>query len=177
MKLTVPVQRGIGVAIISLLAYLSVVVVTTPSLSPLAAVSTSVLLNWWVIAAVGSGTGAQAFLLSYARSKACGVKYGRTAVGASGIFSGFSSFFSFLALIPVGCCGTWLYLLSFLPGLIGVGASGFLVGNSVTLQVASLILMALSVTYTYVSVRRRLIDSGSSRSRTSPGAQYGRIWG
>jgi hypothetical protein len=153
------VQRGAGVSVITIVLYLAAVVLTTPGLKPVDAISASVALNWWVIGGVSAGTGTQAFLLSLARSRACAVKHGRTAASASGFFSGLSSLVSFVTLIPLGCCGTWVYVLSFLPGLIGTGASGFLVAESLQLEVAGLGLMTMSVAYTYLSLRNRSSNS------------------
>ena len=151
-----PIHTGIGVGIITAVLYLTIVVITTPSLRPVNAVVISLTLNWWLIAAMSVGTGVQASLLAYARSRACGVRYKGAALGASGLFSSLSSFLSFMSLIPLGCCGTWIYVLSFLPGLIGAGASGFLIANSALIEAASLVLMSISVIHTYLSVRNKV---------------------
>ena len=145
-----------AVGITAVVLYLTVVVITTPSLRPFDAVAITLGLNWWLILGIASGTGVQAFLLSFAKTKACSIRYKGAVIGTSGFFSGLSSFLSFLSLIPVGCCGTWIYIISFLPGLIGVSASGFLTGNSLQIQVTSLVLMAASVAYTFLSVRKKL---------------------
>lgn len=166
MKISAPIQRGVGVAIIAIVIYLTIVVVTTPSLRPVDAVAISVTLNWWVVGGIAAGTGIQAFLLAYAQGKACTIRYRATTLGVSGFFSGLSSFLSFLSLIPVGCCGTWIYVLSFMPGLVGAGASGFLIANSSQIEAAGLVLMALSVAYTYLSLRKKL---ASLTTRNEPG--------
>jgi len=164
-------ERGLGAGILSLVLYLSIVVVTTPSLLPVQAVNLSLILNWWVIGWVSIGTGIQVFLVTYAKDRGCPIKHGRSTVGTSGFFSGASSFLSFLSLVPVGCCGTWLYLISFLPGLLGTGLSGFLVTNGSVLAVGGLALMTISILYTYLSVRRRLHSirefENSSERRTT----------
>ncbi len=156
-----PIQRGLGVGILSVVLYLAIVVISTPSVRPVDAVGISVALNWWLIGGISVGAGIQASLLAYAKNRACSLKRTNTALGATGLFSGFSSFLSFLSLIPVGCCGTWIYVLSFLPGLVGVGASSFLTANSFPLEVSGLILMALSVSYTYLSVRKSVSPKNS----------------
>ncbi|MDE1852522.1 MAG: hypothetical protein KGI38_02110 [Thaumarchaeota archaeon] len=173
MNPSAPIQRGIGVSAISVVLYLTVVVVTTPSLRPVDAIWVSVALNWWLIGGISLGTGVQAFLLAYARARACTIGHGAAAVGTSGILSGLSSFVSFLSLIPLGCCGTWVYILSFLPGLIGAGSSGFLIDNGFQLELASLGLMALSVSYTYLSVKKKLVPkfpelTASDEGQTDP---------
>jgi len=149
-------ERGLGAGIISFVLYLLVVVLTTPNLRPDQSVELALVLNWWVIGGVSVGTGTQIFLVTYAKERACPIRHGGPAVGTSSFLSGASSFLSFLSLIPVGCCGTWLYLISFLPGLVGTGFSAFLVVNSYLLAVVGLALMTASILYTYVSVKRRL---------------------
>lgn len=91
---------------ISLVLYLTIVVITTPSLRPVDAIAISVALNWWLIGGKSAGVGVQVYLLEYAKKRACSVRYKGAIVGASGFFSGISSFVSFLSLIPLGCCGT-----------------------------------------------------------------------
>jgi len=172
LRVSLPVQRGVGVGVITAVLYLTIVVATTPSLRPIDAIAISVSQNWWLIGGIAAGTGVQAFLLAFAKVKGCSVRYGRTSAGASGLFSGLSSFLSFLSLISVGCCGSWIYVLSFLPGLIGAGASGFLIRNGIQFEFLGLVLMALSVAYTYFSVRRKLAVLEPSGVRTSPRMQY-----
>jgi hypothetical protein len=150
------IQRGVGVSIISSVLYLTIVVLSTPNLRAVDAILVSLALNWWLIGGISAGAGIQAFLITYAKGKACPVRHAGAAAGTSGFFSGLSSFLSFLSLIPLGCCGTWIYVLSFLPGLVGVGTSGFLIAHSFELEVAGLILMTASVAYTYFSVRKKL---------------------
>jgi hypothetical protein len=159
LTLGIPIQRGLGVGLIAVVAYLTIVVVTTPSLRPVDAVAVSVVLNWWLIGAVSAGAGVQAYLVSYANERGCSLKHRRAASGASGFLAGLSSFVSFLALIPLGCCGTWVYLVSFLPGFIGAGASGFILANGLQFEVLGLGLMAMSVAFTYMSVRTTLARS------------------
>jgi hypothetical protein len=166
LKFGVPVQRGLGVGIITVVLYATIVVITTPSLRPVDAIAISVAQNWWLIGGIAVGTGIQAFLLAYAKDRACSIRYRGAVTGASGFSSGLSSFLSFLSLIPVGCCGSWVYVLSFLPGLIGAGASGFLIGKSLEIEVAGMFLMGVSVAYTYLSVRKKLI--GISPVRNEP---------
>ncbi len=157
--------------VITVSVYLTIVVVTTPSLRPVDAITISISQNWWLVGAIAVGAGIQAFLLAYAKDKACPVRYKGTIIGASGFFSGLSSFLSFLSLIPVGCCGTWIYVLAFLPGLIGTSASGFLIRNGLQFEFLGLVLMTLSVAYTYLSVKKRLAVLKTSGLRTSPKMQ------
>ncbi len=152
-----PIGRGVTIGLLALGAYLFIVVVTTPSLPPLYAARVAIALNWWVISGVTIGSGVQAYLISYSKSRACNPRFKKPLAGSTGTFSALSSFLSYLALVPVGCCGTWLYIISFLPGILGANASGFLVENGRVLATVSLLIMIASVSYTYLSVRRRLV--------------------
>ena len=49
-----------------------------------------------------------------------------------------TSFFSFFSLVPLGCCGWWLYVLSLLPSVAGVGVSVVLIEHSQVLAYAGL---------------------------------------
>ncbi len=145
-------ERAILISFVSLLIYLFLTVITTPSLLPLDAIRVTFLVNWWAIIGLTLGIGIQTFLISHFRQE-CSLKKRRMLTGGSGFVSAFSSFFSFFALIPVGCCGSWLYIISFLPGLIGTGTSGFLIGYSGILSIVGFLLMGLSIVYTFVSMR------------------------
>ncbi len=149
--------KGSILGVLSLFLYLLFVVITTPSLPPLYAVRVAIVLRWWVLLGVSVAVGVQTSLNSYAKTAGCNVRR-KSLGGSTGAFAALSSFFSYLALIPVGCCGLWLYVLSLLPGLIGVTASAFLIVYGTELGLLSLGLMAASVTYTYFSLRRRLRD-------------------
>jgi hypothetical protein len=153
-----PIQRGIFFGALSLAVYLFIVVITTPSLSSIEASAISFEINWWAIVGLSFGTGIQTFLITYSKERACNLRARRCLFGISGFSSVFSSFFSFFALIPVGCCGTWLYIISFLPGVFGTAASGILIDYSQALVIAGFILMAASIVYTYLSIRRGLTN-------------------
>ncbi len=152
VRLKRPVRNGVTTALIALTVYQAILVVTTPSLPPLNAVRVGSVLNWWVILGVTVGSGVQAFLISSSKERGCNIK-SKPLVGSAGFFSAFSSFISYFALIPVGCCGTWLYIISFLPGIIGTNASAFLIGDSKTLTLLGMLIMLGSILYTYFSIR------------------------
>ncbi len=92
-------QRGIGVGLIAFVAYVVIVLVTTPSLSPPDALKITFALNWWVIIGVSIGTGVQAYLIAYAKDIACPVAHVKIVGGTSGVSSSLASFFSFLSLV------------------------------------------------------------------------------
>jgi hypothetical protein len=137
--------------------YMIVVAATTPNLPALDSIRIAAGVNWWIFAGSSLGVGAQIFLVTYAKEKACDIRSTVPLSGATGMLSAFASFLSYLALIPLGCCGTWLYILSFLPGILGVGASAMLIEDSRIIAAIGLASMALSVLYTYLSLRRRLV--------------------
>jgi hypothetical protein len=49
-----------------------------------------------------------------------------------------SSFFSFFSLIPLGCCGSWLFILSMLPSIFGSSLSVVLIQYSEALSYTGL---------------------------------------
>jgi hypothetical protein len=61
------------------------------------------------------------------------LKINKKALGGNSSSIGATSFFSFFSLVPLGCCGWWLYILSFLPSVFGVGVSTVLIEYSQTL--------------------------------------------
>jgi hypothetical protein len=138
-----------------MLIYLLIVIVTTPNLSPINSIRIALQLNWWLITGVSVGTGVQTFLVTFSKEKACNFRAKKPITGVSGVSSVFSSFTSFIALTHVGCCGTWLYILSFLPGIIGTGTTSFLIDYGGTIGALGLIFITLSTIYTFLSIRRR----------------------
>lgn len=113
-------KKGIIMAAITAIAYLTVVVITTPSLPPEAALKAAFAINSMVIIGTSIGVGAQVFISSYGKSMGC--KLDRKKKGVFGATSGstvVSSFFSFFSLVPLGCCGSWLLVLSYLPSVFG----------------------------------------------------------
>lgn len=144
------------------MTYILVVVVTTPSLRPNDSVATAITLNWWVVVGLMFGTGAQGYLSAYAVEKGCRIRRARALSGGTGVSSALLSFVSFLSLIPVGCCGTWLYILSIVPGLLGASFAGLLIERSFEIELVSLLVLLLSVTYSFFSIRRRSRVSSSN---------------
>ncbi len=119
--------RGIIVGVVSILAYLLVVVITTPALPPLAALSAAFQINSIVIAGMGIGVGLQMFLSTYSKGLGCRLDVKRKAIGGNSGGAAMTGFFSFFSLVPLGCCGTMLYILSLLPSVVGSGLTGGLI--------------------------------------------------
>lgn len=128
-------RKGIIVAAITATAYLAIVVVTTPNLPPEAAIRAAFAINSSVIFGISIGVGAHIFISSYGKSMGCRLDKKRKGVfGAGSGSTAVSSFFSFFSLVPLGCCGSWLLILSYLPSVFGSTLSVALVQYSTTLS-------------------------------------------
>ena len=118
--------------------YLSVVVITTPALEPLAAISAAFQLNSIVIIGMGIGVGLQVFLSEKSKMLGCKLSIKKKALGGNTGSTAATSFFSFFSLVPLGCCGWWLYALSLLPSIVGTGVSAVLIEYSQVLAYVGL---------------------------------------
>jgi hypothetical protein len=79
--------------------------------------------------------GMQVFISAHSRSLGCKIdkeKIGFLGGGAGSTALG--SFFSFFSLVPLGCCGSWLFILSMLPTIFGSGLSAALIQYSEALS-------------------------------------------
>lgn len=122
-----PISKGITVGIITIITYLGVVVVTTPALAPRDAISAALQINPVIIFGMGFGVGLQTYLSSYSKSIGCKLTMKKKAFGGNSGGTAFTSFLSFFSLVPLGCCGWWLYALSLLPSIFGTGVSAILI--------------------------------------------------
>ena len=116
-------------------SYLLVVVITTPNLQALSAIDASIRANSGIIFGLSIGMGVQVFISTYNKSLGCKTdkkKLGLLGGGAGSTALG--SFFSFFSLVPLGCCGSWLFILSILPTIFGSGLSVALIQHSETLS-------------------------------------------
>jgi len=133
-----PIQKATLVGIITVIVYLSVVVITTPALEPLAAINAAFQLNSIVIIGMGIGIGLQVFLSEKSKLLGCKLNMKKKAFGGNTGSTAATSFFSFFSLVPLGCCGWWLYALSLLPGIVGTGVSAVLIEYSQVLSYVGL---------------------------------------
>jgi len=133
-----PIQKATLVGVITIVIYLSVVVATTPALEPLAAINAAFQLNTIVIIGMGAGIGLQVFLSEKSKLLGCTLNVKRKAFGGNTGSTAATSFFSFFSLVPLGCCGWWLYALSLLPGIVGTGVSAVLIEYSQVLAYVGL---------------------------------------
>ena len=134
-----PIQKATIVGIITIVLYLFVVVITTPALEPLAAISAAFQLN--VIVIFGMGIGLQVFLSEKSKLLGCKLSIKKKAFGGNSGSVATTSFFSFFSLVPLGCCGWWLYALSLLPGILGTGATAVLIQYSQVLAYFGLVVI------------------------------------
>lgn len=135
MRLTV---KGLLAATATTTLYLLVVVVTTPALDPQYAVIAALQANGIVIVGMGVGVGLQVILTEKGRLMGCQMPGKRRMLGGNTGGAATTSFFSFFSLIPLGCCGWWLYLLSLLPGVLGTATTAVLIEYSQILAYAGL---------------------------------------
>jgi hypothetical protein len=161
--------RGIIISVLTAMVYLAIVVFTTPNLPPSAAINAALKVNGIIIIGLSIGVGIQVFTSTYSKGLGCklnhnkrkydkererykGIKHifrigGRT--GSSGGSTAVSSFLSFFSLVPLGCCGSWLFILSMLPSIFGGTVSVILIEYSTILSYVGLgvviVLAALSV--------------------------------
>lgn len=119
--------------------YLLVVILTTPSLPPAAAIKAAFAVNSVVIIGTSIGVGTQIAISSYGKSMGCRLDKKKKGVfGAGSGSTALSSFFSFFSLVPLGCCGSWLLVLSYLPSVFGSTLSVALIQYSRPLAYISL---------------------------------------
>ena len=133
-----PIQKATIVGILTVVIYLSVVVATTPALEPYAAISAAFQLNSIVIIGMGVGIGLQIFLSEKSKLLGCKLDVKKKAFGGNFGSTSATSFFSFFSLVPLGCCGWWLYALSLLPSVVGTGVSAVLIEHSQALAYVGL---------------------------------------
>jgi hypothetical protein len=123
--------NGIIIGIVTTIVYLAVVVITTPNLPAIAAINAAFKINSIVIFGLAVGIGTQVFISTYIKGLGCRLdKKKKGILGTGSGSTALSSFFSFFSLVPLGCCGSWLLILSFLPSIFGGTLSVILIEYS-----------------------------------------------
>jgi hypothetical protein len=136
------VLKGILLGSISILAYIIVVIVTTPQLPASFAIKAAFSINPLIIYGTAFGVGVNVFISSYSKGMGCRVDKKRKGIfGASSSSTALSAFFSFFSLVPLGCCGSWLLVLSYLPTIFGSALSVSLIQYSKPLSYIGLIIV------------------------------------
>ena len=151
-----PIPKAILVGVITIVIYLTVVVITTPALEPLAAINAAFQLNSIVIIGMGIGIGLQIFLSEKSKLLGCKLNVKKKAFGGNSGSVATTSFFSFFSLVPLGCCGWWLYALSLLPGIVGTGVSAVLIEYSQILAYAGLAIIFGFAGLTALKLKREI---------------------
>jgi hypothetical protein len=160
--------KGIIIGTVTALSYLMVVVITTPNLQASSAIDASIRANSGIIFGLGIGMGVQVFISTYSKNLGCKTdkkKLGLLGGGAGSTALG--SFFSFFSLIPLGCCGSWLFILSILPTILGSGLSVVLIQHSETLSYLGLGMVFGFTGLSAIRLRREMQLTNS--------AKYGRL--
>src|SRR5215208_4640661 len=141
--------RGIIIGIVTIIVYLAIVVITTPNLPAIVAINAAFKINSIVIFGLGIGVGTQVFLSNYSKGLGCTIAKNKKGVfGAGSSSTALSSFFSFFSLVPLGCCGSWLLILSSLPSIFGSTLSVILIEYSKPLSYVGLaIVLGFAVLY------------------------------
>jgi len=155
--------KGITVSAATALIYLAIVIITTPNLPATSAINAAFKVNSIVIFGLAVGVGMQFFLTTY--SKGLGCKIDRKRKGIFGGGSGstaVSSFFSFFSLVPLGCCGSWLLILSMLPSIFGSSLSVILIEYSKQLSYVGLAIVFGFAGLSALRLKKELRDRNSS---------------
>ncbi|HZB16682.1 MAG TPA: hypothetical protein VE445_05885 [Nitrososphaeraceae archaeon] len=158
-------MKGITVGAVTAVIYLAIVIITTPNLPAIAAINAAFKVNSIVIFGLAVGVGIQFFLTSY--SKGLGCRIGRKGKGIFGGGSGstaISSFFSFFSLVPLGCCGSWLLILSMLPSIFGSSLSIILIEYSKLLSYVGLAIVFGFAGLSSLRLRKELQEIDSSKN-------------
>jgi hypothetical protein len=157
--------KGIILGVITAAIYLAIVVITTPSLPAVAAVNAAFKVNSIVIFGLALGVGIQFFLASYSRGLGCRIDRKRKGIFGGGSGStAISSFFSFFSLVPLGCCGSWLLILSMLPSIFGSSLSVVLIEYSKLLSYVGLAVVFGFAGLSALRLRKELQERNSSKN-------------
>jgi hypothetical protein len=168
--------KGVIIGVIPAAVYLTVVVATTPSLPPSAAVKAALTVNGIRIVGLAVGIGIQIFASSYSKGLGRTLddsrKYHRKTQNYNGIrrifrigggrttssggSTAISSFLSFFSLVPLGCCGSWLFVLSMLPLVFGGTLSVVLIQYSTLLSYVGLAVVVGFAALSVLRLRREL---------------------
>jgi hypothetical protein len=141
--------------------YSATIILTTPNLSAPTSLWVAFNISPQIMLGVPAGLGIQAYLVSYAKRLPCPVGGTRQNMGGTAIGSVPSALFSFFGLTQVGCCTFWLFFLSILPSVVGVGAAGFLISYGFILSNVSLVLVAIPIVLLIHKIRSNTVTIGA----------------
>ena len=155
-SLVPPIKKAIFVGILTIVIYLTVVVITTPALGPLDAISAAFQLNSIVIIGMGIGIGLQIYLTEKSKGLGWKLDIKKKTFGGNTGSAAATSFFSFFSLVPLGCCGWWLYSLSLLPSVFATGVSAVLIEYSQALAYLGLAIIFGFNALTAIKLKREI---------------------
>lgn len=157
--------KGTIVGITTAVIYLTIVIITTPNLPAIAAINAAFKVNSIVIFGLAVGVGIQFFLTSYSKSLGCRIDIKRKGIFGGGSGStAISSFFSFFSLVPLGCCGSWLLILSMLPSIFGSSLSVVLIEYSRLLSYIGLAIVFGFAGLSALRLKKELKQRNSSKN-------------
>jgi hypothetical protein len=149
--------NGIIIGIVTTIVYLAVVVITTPSLPAIAAINAAFKINSIIIFGLAIGIGTQVFISTYTKGLGCSLdKKKKGILGTGSGSTALSSFFSFFSLVPLGCCGSWLLILSMLPSIFGSTLSVILIEYSKLLSYIGLAIVFGFTSLSALKLKREL---------------------
>jgi len=122
----------------------------------LAAINAALKVNWLIIFGLALGVGLQVYVSSYRKNLSCRITNKRRGILASSGSTAISSFFSFFSLVPLGCCGSWLLIFSFLPSVFGSAFSVILIQYSKPLSFLGLFIVLGYAIFTAIRLKREL---------------------
>jgi hypothetical protein len=113
-----------------------------------------------IIYGTAFGVGVNTFISSYSKGMGCRVDKKRQGIfGVSSSSTALSAFLSFFSLVPLGCCGSWLLILSYLPTIFGTALSVSLIQYSKPLSYLGLIsftgITAFELSYELIEQRQQ----------------------
>jgi hypothetical protein len=149
-------KRGLVAGSISLITYLFVVVITTPNLPALTALNVAIKVNGIIVFGLAIAVGSQIYLSNYGKRLGCGIVKKRKLILGSSIVTSLSSFFSLFSLVPLGCCGIWLLILSLLPSVFGNTFSVSLIQYSKPLSYLGLFIVLGYTAFTAFKLKSEL---------------------
>lgn len=162
-------KRGFIAGFISLIAYLFVVIITTPNIPILTALNAAIKVNGIIVFGLAIAIGSQVYMSNYGKSLGCSIFSKRKDMARCSGSTALSSFFSFFSLVPLGCCGSWLLLLSLLPSFFGSSLSVFLIEYSRPLSYLGLFIVIGYTAFTAIKLKRELqkIEKGKLQREVS----------
>ena len=156
--------KGIVGGVIVMAAYLTIIVITTPNLPAATAIAVAFTINPLIITGVTIGVGAQVTMMSYSKILGCSLRGRQGFISVGSGTTAFSSFLSFFSLVPLGCCGSWLLILSLLPSVFGTTLSVALIQYSTPLSYVGLAIVVGFTGLMAIELRKEL----RQRNRTNP---------